>query len=93
MAARMIKGALHPLRPRSYRQVWLSAAAVPLAVLVVGLGLRLIFHTWPQFDPSAAVGSAGYVALVGGRQSLALRRRRRGLSWSTEQGESRRLAR
>jgi hypothetical protein len=90
MAARMIKGAVHTLRPQSYRQVWLSAAAVPLAVLIVGLGFRLIFRTWPQFDPSAAVGTAGYIALVGGRQSFALRRRRRALSSSTRQGEFRR---
>jgi hypothetical protein len=88
----MIKSALHPLRPQSYRQVWLSATAVPLAVLIIGLGLRLIFRTWPQFDLSAAAGTVSYVALLGGRQSLALRRRRRALPWSTEQSEFRRLA-
>jgi hypothetical protein len=85
----MTKGALHPLRSQSYRQVWLSAIAVPLAVLVVGLGLRLIFHTWPQFDMSGVVGIVGYIALIGGRQSLALRRRRRALSWSTDRSEVR----
>jgi hypothetical protein len=81
------------LRARSYRQVWLSVAAVPLAVLIVGLGLRLIFHTWPQFDPSAAVGTVGFVALVGYRQSLALRRRRRSRSSLTERSDFRSLAR
>jgi hypothetical protein len=93
MAVRMLRSTLHPLRPQSYRQVWLSATAVPLAVLVIGLALRLIFHTWPQFDPAGAVVAASYIAFVGGRQSLALRRRRRGLSWSTEQDASRRVAR
>jgi hypothetical protein len=37
----------------------------------------LIFHTWPQFDVPAAIGTFGYFALMGSRQSLALRRRRR----------------
>jgi hypothetical protein len=83
----MIKDALHPLRPRSYRQVWLSATAVPLAVEIVGLGLRLIFHTWPQADPGSQAFPIGYAVLMGGWQSLALRKRRRALSWSTAQAE------
>jgi len=87
IAVRMIEDALRPYRPRSYRQVWLSATAVPLAVEIVGLGLRLIFHTWPQADPGSQAFPIGYVVLVSGRQSLALRRRRRAISRSTTQTE------
>ena len=76
IAARIIRSALHPLRPRSCWQVWLSAAAVPLMALIIGVGLRLIFHNWPQFDIPSAVGTASSTTLVGIRQSLALRRRR-----------------
>jgi hypothetical protein len=84
IAARTIRAALHPLRPQSYWQAWLSAGAVPLVVLIVGLGLRMIFHTWPQFDVPSAIGTASYVALVGSRQSLGLRRRRRALPSLTD---------
>jgi hypothetical protein len=72
-----VRSAIRPLRPQSYWQVWLSATAVPSAVLVIGIGLKMAFHTWPQFDVPSAVGTASYVVLVGGRQSLALHQRRR----------------
>jgi hypothetical protein len=65
-------------------QAWLSAAALPLVVLIVGVGLKLIFHTWPQFDLPSAIGTASYVALAGSRQSLALRGRRRALALLTD---------
>jgi hypothetical protein len=57
--------------------VWIAAGGLPLAVLVIGIGLRLIFHTWPTFDMSGSIITAAYIALVGARQSLSLRRRRR----------------
>jgi hypothetical protein len=76
---RAIRSALRPLRPKSYWQVWLSVTVLPLTVLTVGLGLKMIFRTWPQFDAPAAIGTFSYIALVGARQSQALRRRRRAL--------------
>ena len=57
---------------------------MPLIVLVVGLGLKLIFHTWPQLDVPSAIGTGCYVALVGSRQSLAVHRRRRALTSMSE---------
>jgi hypothetical protein len=46
-------------------------------VLVVGLGLRLIFRSWPQFGgPGAIIGTVGYIAFEGSVQSQALRARR-----------------
>jgi hypothetical protein len=75
--ARAIRRALRPLRPQSYWQVWLAVGSLPLAALVVGMGLKLIFHRWPQFDVPSAIGTVGSCTLAGSRQSLALRRRRR----------------
>jgi len=75
-----IRSALRPLHPKSYWQVWLSVTALPLTVLIVGLGLKMIFRTWPQFDAPAAIGTVSYMVLVGARQSQALRRRRRARS-------------
>lgn len=63
-------------QPRTHWQVWLSVAALPLAVLIIGVGLRLIFHTWPEFAATGAVVTIGYVALRGTARSRALRRRR-----------------
>ncbi len=63
-------------RPRTYWQAWLRAAALPLALLALGLCLRLIFHDWPQFSGSGSVGAVGYIALRGWAESRGLRRRR-----------------
>jgi hypothetical protein len=55
--------------------VWFAAGGLPLASLVIAVGLRLVFHTWPDFDAFGSAVTAGYVVLVGTRQSLALRNR------------------
>jgi len=74
-------------QPRTFLQAWLSAAALPLVVLIVGVGLRLIFHSWPQSDgPWGAIAMVVYIAMRGSAQSRALRARRdaarRGLAQS-----------
>jgi hypothetical protein len=60
-------------QPQTYWQVWMSAGDLPLAVLVIAVCLQPVLHTWPQLD----LTGAGYIALVGTRQSLALHGRRR----------------
>lgn len=77
IAVRVVRGSLRRWRPSTYWQVWMAAGCLPLAVLVIGISLRLAFHTWPQFDASGSIVTAATVALVGTRQSLALRRLRR----------------
>jgi hypothetical protein len=77
VASRAIRSAVRPLQPETYWQAWLSVLTVPLVISVVGLGLRLAFHT--PFDEFPIVGSALYIALVGSRQTLDVRRRRRAL--------------
>jgi hypothetical protein len=64
-------------QPQTYWQVWLSAAGLPLVVLIVGVGLRLIFRTWPQFDVFGAITTIGYMAVRGGAGTRALRTRRK----------------
>jgi hypothetical protein len=68
--------AVRQREPRAYWQVWLSVAALPLVVLIIGVGLRLIFHTWPKWDVFGSVCTIGYIALRGTVRSRALRRRR-----------------
>ena len=63
--------------PRTYWQVWLSAAGLPLAVLIAGVGLQLTFRTWPQFNVFGAIATIGYMAVRGVAGSQALRARRR----------------
>jgi hypothetical protein len=46
-------------------------------VLIVGVGFRLIFRTWPQFSVFGAIVTVGYVAVRGGAASRALRARRK----------------
>lgn len=79
LAAKAVRDAVRPARPQTYWQAWLSAAAVPLVLLIVGVGLKLVFHTWPQFDLPSAIVTASCVVVVGSRQSFAVRRRRRAL--------------
>lgn len=64
-------------QPQTYWQVWLSAAGLPLVVLIVGVGLRLIFRTWPQFSVFGAIVTIGYIAVRGGAGSRALCTRRK----------------
>ncbi len=73
---RMAALAFRRRQPQTYWQVWLSVAALPLAVLMIGLVLRLIFHTWPEFNGGESVTTIGYLALMGTRRSRALARRR-----------------
>lgn len=70
-------------QPQAYWQVWLSAAGLPLVALIVGVGLRLIFRTWPQFSVFGAIVTIGYVAARGGAGSRALRTRREILQSAT----------
>ena len=60
-------------QPQTYWQVWLSAAGLPLVVLIVGAGQRMIFHTWPQFSVFGAIVGIGYIAVRGVAGSRALR--------------------
>jgi hypothetical protein len=78
IAVRVIRGNLRRWQPQAYWQVWMAACGLPLAALIIGIGLRLVFHTWPTFDVPGSVFTAAYIALVGTWQSLALRRRRLG---------------
>ena len=80
IAVRVIDANLRRWQPQTYWQVWMAAGGFPLAVLVIGIGLRLVIHTWPEFDATESVIAAAYIALAGTRQSLALRRRRAGLA-------------
>ena len=72
IAVRAVRSSLRR-QPQTYWQVWVSAGGLPLAVLVMGICLQAVFHTWPKLD----LTGAAYIALVGTRQSLALRSRRR----------------
>jgi len=63
-------------RPRTYKQAWLSAAALPLASAIIGLSLKLVFHTWPTFDEGGAIGVTGYFLVTGSANTKALRNRR-----------------
>jgi hypothetical protein len=62
-------------QPSTHWQAWISVTALPLAVLIIGIGLRLIFHTWPRFDAAGAAGTIGYIALRGTARSRTLCRR------------------
>jgi len=75
-------------QPQTYWQVWLSATRLPLVALIVGLGLRLIFRTWPQFSDSGTVATIGYIAVRGVAGSRALRTRRKivGLVAASDRG-------
>jgi hypothetical protein len=77
IAVHVVRGNLRRWQPQTYWQVWMAAGGLPLAVLVIGIGLRLIFHTWPEFDVPGSIIPTACIALVGTRQSLALRKRRR----------------
>jgi hypothetical protein len=57
--------------------VWLSAAGLPLVVLIVGGVLRMIFRTWPHFSVFGAIVGIGYIAVRGVAGSRALRSRRK----------------
>jgi hypothetical protein len=77
IAVRDVRASLRRWQPQTYWQVWMKVSGIPLAALVIGVWLRLVFHTWPQLDVPGCIITAGYIALVGTRESLALRRRRR----------------
>jgi hypothetical protein len=77
IADRVVLGSLRRWQPQTHWQAWMSAGGLPLAALVIGIGLGMVFHTWPTFDVPGSIIAAGYIALVGGRQSLALRARHR----------------
>jgi len=62
--------------------VWLSAAGLPLVVLIVGVGLRMIFRTWPQFSAFGAIVGIGYIAVRGVAGSRALGTRRKSALFS-----------
>jgi hypothetical protein len=78
IAVRVMRGNLRRWQPQTYWQAWMAAGGLPLAALIIGIGLRLVFHTWPKFDVPGSIFTAAYIALVGTRQSLALRTRRLG---------------
>jgi hypothetical protein len=80
IAVRVIRSNLRRRQPQTYWQVWLAAIGLPLAVLVIGIGVRLVVHTWPEFDAIESVISPAYIALEGTRQSVALHRRRAALA-------------
>lgn len=64
-------------QPQTYWQVWLSAAGLPLVILIVAAGCRLVFRTWPQFDVPGVIGGIGWIAVRGGAGCRALRTRRK----------------
>ena len=65
IAVRVIHANLRRWQPQTYWQVWMAAGGFPLAVLVIGIGLRLVIHTWPEFDATESVIAAAYIALAG----------------------------
>jgi hypothetical protein len=73
ITVRIVRARLRRWQPQTYWQVWMRPGGLPLAALVIGVCLQPVFHAWPQLD----VTGVAYVALVGTRQSLALRGRRR----------------
>ena len=81
VAVRVVRASLRRWQPQTHWQVWMKVGGFPLAVLVIGACLRLVFRSW-TFDVTGCIITAGFLALVrgvalGSRQSLALRRRRR----------------
>ena len=68
-------------QPQTYWQVWLSAAGLPLVVLIVGVGLRLIFRTWPQFSVFGAIVTIGYMVVRGVQEAGRSARGARSFSW------------
>ena len=79
ITVRVVRGSLRRWQPQTYWQVWMSAGGLSLAGLVIEISLWPVFHTWPQLD----VYGTACIALVGIRQSLALRGRRRAREPST----------
>jgi hypothetical protein len=81
VAVRVVRASLRRWQPQTHWQVWMKVGGIPLAVLVIGACLRLVFRSW-TFDVAGCIITAGFFALVRGvalgtRQGLALRRRRR----------------
>jgi len=81
VAVRVVRASLRRWQPQTHWQVWMKVGGIPLAVLVIGACLRLVFPSW-TFDVIGCITAAGFIAFVRGvalgtRQSLALRRRRR----------------
>jgi hypothetical protein len=81
VAVRVVRGSLRRWQPQTHWQVWMKVGGIPLAVLVIGACLRLVFRSWPTFDVTGCIITAGFIALVRGvalgtGQSLALRKRR-----------------
>jgi hypothetical protein len=82
VAVRVVRASLRRWQPQTHWQVWMKVGGIPLAVLVIGACLRLVFGSWPGFDVTGCIITAGFIAFVravalGTRQSFELRRRRR----------------